>query len=88
MEKQLEDHLVIRKPLINQILNCHDQQRQATDQLITHLRQMIHDRSCLSFGDEQKEAGRQLRQLERAFELYKQAEAKIQIIITRLGGGN
>ena len=88
METKLQNRPADGKPLIDQAWNCYDQQHRVTEDLIAHVRRIIQDRSRIAFGDEQKEGARQLRQLERAFELYKQADAKIQLLLARLGGGS
>ena len=75
------------KPSIDHIQDCQDQQRQAMDHVVAHLRQKIVERSSYSFNETQRECARQRRQLDRAFELYKQADAKVQVLITRFGGG-
>ena len=53
---------------------------------MTHLRQMIASRSDVAFNGALRECNTQRRQLEKAFELYKQAEAKAQVIIAQFGG--
>ncbi len=88
METKLENRPADGKSLIDQARKCYDLQHRATEDLIAHVRQIIQDRSRLSFGDEQKEGLRQLRQLERAFELYNHPEVKIQMLLARLGGGS
>jgi hypothetical protein len=75
------------KPSIDHIQSCRDEQQQLTDHLIAHLRQKIVERSNDSFNETQRECARQRKQLDRAFELYKQAEAKVQILIGHFGGG-
>jgi len=75
------------KPSIDHIESCRDEQQQLTDHVIVHLRQKIVERSNHSFNETQRECARQRRQLDRAFELYKQAEAKVQILITQFRGG-
>ena len=74
------------KPPINHIQECQDQQRQAMDHLIAHLRQKIVERSNAPIVDGQKECARLRSQLNKAFEFYKQAEAKIQVLIADFGG--
>ena len=88
METKLQNRPADGKPLIDQARDCYDVQRRATEDLITHVRLMMQDQSRFSFRDEQREDRRQLSQLESAFELYKQAEAKIQLLLARLGGGS
>jgi hypothetical protein len=56
------------------------------EHLMTHLRQMIASRSDVAFNGALRECNTQRRQLEKAFELYKQAEAKAQVIIAQFGG--
>ena len=88
METKLQNRPADGNPLIDQARNSYDQQRRATEDLIASIRRIIQDQSRFSFGDNRKEDARQLRQLESAFELYKQAEAKIQMLLARLGGGS
>jgi hypothetical protein len=87
METTIEKCPADGKAAFHHIRACHDEQRRANEHVINHLRQLILKRSQLSFGHEQREIARKSRQLERAFELYEEAEAKIQILLTWLGGG-
>ena len=75
------------KAASHHIQDCHDEQLRANEHVFHHLRQIIMKASDLPYGHGQKEIARKLRELEKAFELCKQAEAKIQILITALGGG-
>jgi hypothetical protein len=74
------------KPSINNVQECLDQQRQAFEHLLTHVRQVIAERSNFVLRDALKECSRQRRELDSAFELFKRAEAKVQIIVEGFGG--
>lgn len=87
MKNALENCPSPAKPSIDHIQGCQDQQRQAMDHLIAHLRQSITESSDLLITDPRRECSRQQKQLERAFELYKQADTKFQILIDHFGGG-
>ena len=86
MKKALENCPSPSKPSTDHIQDCQEQQRQAMEHLIAHLRQMIASRSDVPFNGALRECNAQRRQLEKAFELYKQAEAKVQVIIAQFGG--
>lgn len=86
MKNALENCPSPTKPSIDHIQSCRDEQQQLTDHLIAHLRQKIVERSSYSFNETQRECARQRRQLDRAFELYKQADTKVQILIGHFGG--
>jgi hypothetical protein len=75
------------KPTMGHIQECQDQQRQAFEHLLVHLRQKIAESYSVAFNDGLKECARRSKQLESAFELFKQAEAKVQILISWCGGG-
>src|ERR1700690_3868107 len=60
------------KPSITHIQECQDQQRQAFEHLLVHLRQKIAESYSVAFNDGLKECARRSKQLESAFELFKQ----------------
>jgi hypothetical protein len=73
------------KATCHPIQECHADQIRANEHVFTHIRQLIARRAGFYFPNEQTEVARKTRQLERAFELNKESEAKIQILITWLG---
>jgi hypothetical protein len=86
MQNVLNDCPTPSKPSIDHIQDCQNQQRQAMEHLIEHLRQTLEREAVMPFNDARRERTRQRRELERAFELYRQADAKIDILIGRFGG--
>lgn len=75
------------KPSMGHIIDCLDQQRKAMEHLVAHVGQMIRGRADVAIKDDLRECKRQRRQLEKALELSKQAEAKIQVLIVHSEGG-
>lgn len=73
------------KPSMDHIQECQDQQRQAMEHLIEHLRQTLKQGTDAFFSDARRERTRQRKELEKAFELYRQADAKIDILIAQFG---
>jgi hypothetical protein len=85
MQNVLNDCPTPAKPSIDHIQDCQDQQRQAMEHLVAHLRQALKQGIDVFFDDERRERTRQRRELERAFELYRQADAKVEILIAQFG---
>jgi hypothetical protein len=63
-----------------------DSQRQTTTHLLEDLRYLILKDSDLIMNRRANEIERRLRQIERALEFYRSAEARIEILISHLGG--
>lgn len=87
MKNALETCATPTKPSEAHIQGCQDQQRQAMDHLIAHIRQRIAEVSATAFADSLRECNSRRKQLEKALELYKQADTKFQILIDHFGGG-
>jgi hypothetical protein len=70
---------------LHPIQDCRAEQVRVNEHVFTHIRQLISERAGFHFPNDQTEVARKMRQLERAFELNKESEAKIQLLITWLG---
>ena len=85
MQNVLNDCPTPSKPSIDHIQDCQNQQRQAMEHLVAHLRQTLEQGTDV-FSDARRERTRERRELEKAFELYRQADAKADILIAQFGG--
>lgn len=74
------------KPAAEHVKSLLDTQRQTTTHILDDLRYLLLKESDLIFKRQSSEIERRLRQLERALEFYRRAEARIEILISHLGG--
>jgi hypothetical protein len=74
------------KAAAEHVKNVLDSQRQTTTHLLEDLRYLLLKDSDLIFKHRTNDIERRLRQIERALEFYRSAEARIEILISHLEG--
>jgi hypothetical protein len=74
------------KAATEHVKNVLDSQRQTTAHLLADLRYLLLKDSDLIFKHRTNDIERRLRQIERALEFYRSAEARIEILISHLEG--
>ncbi len=72
--------------LTEHLERCLEAQRQAAAHLIRDLRHLAREQSNLALSGD-RTYSQQLTQIDRAYELWRQAEAKLEILISRIGRG-
>jgi hypothetical protein len=87
MENELQKCPIPLKPTDAHIRDCLREQQQATAHVLAHVKQKVDERkNDPPFLGTRSEIARQRKRLEKAFELFKQAEAHLHILIAGPGG--
>ena len=76
----------VSKPTREHVRDCMRQQQEATEHLLRHLQQIVGEYSGSPFKHDRAEYVRRCKRLEKAFELFRQADTQVHILIAGPGG--